>query len=365
MALNQQLVNISTRHQVFLMRLTGGEIRKFEPFLSELRENILSRLISSNLTDFNRERMEAFLGLINDLQEGIYNRYISQLDSSLMDIGASEADFELRALDRVTLSEFEFVLPASTQIETAIRLRPLSVGRDGAGKLLESFIDGWKQSSIDLVNGIIRQGWFEGQTVAQMASAIGGRDGVINTRIRRANEAIVRTAINHASNMARTITWEANKGIVKGWRFVAVLDSRTTIECSSIASLDRVYPIGRGPIPPRHPGCRSTAIPELDDRFNLDRSTGLQASKGADGGAQVSADMSYYDWLKNQPREFVEDAIGKTRADLLLSNRLTAKQFADFQLNRRFEPLTLEEMIAKDKRLNLGLADILTGGGNG
>lgn len=355
MALNEQLVNIAARHAVFLQRLTGGEVRKFEPIIEQLRSGILERLARENITEFSRGRLELLLADITQLQQSLYGSYTSELNQSLFDIASSEADFEVRALSSVVNTDIDFVLPSTSQLRTALTINPLSVGRNGAGKLLEPFINDWVQSSIDTVNGIIRQGWFEGQTISQMSQAIGGRDGVLNKQIRRANQAIVRTAINHASSMARTLTWQENDDIVKGWRFIAVLDSRTTIECSSIASLNRVYDVGRGPMPPRHPGCRSTMIAELDGRYSVDTSVATQASKGASGGKQISADMSYYEWLKTQPKAFVENTIGVERARILLSGKLTAKEFADLQLNRRFEPITLAEMRELDQRLNLGL----------
>jgi hypothetical protein len=58
--------------------------------------------------------------------------------------------------------------------------------------------------------------------------------------------------------------------------------------------------------------------------------------------------MSYYDWLKTQDREFVADAIGKTRAQLFLDGGLSADQFAKLNLGRNFEPLTLVEMRERD-----------------
>jgi len=40
-------------------------------------------------------------------------------------------------------------------------------------------------------------------------------------------------------------------------------------------------------------------------------------SRGADGDAKyVPADMTYYEWLKTQPKEFQDDVLGKTRGKL-------------------------------------------------
>jgi SPP1 gp7 family putative phage head morphogenesis protein len=351
--LNQGLVNAHTRHFTYLQRVGTSEFNRFLSILDELQEGILARL-PGDLTDFSRARLNQQLKALADFQTTIYDEYLGGFNSRLSQLSQSEAVFEASALRGALLanSSFEVAAPAISQILSAVRLTPLAVGSNGAGKLLKPFIGDWKKSQIETVNGIIRQGWAEGQTINQMASGV---KSSISGQTTRTAQAIVRTSINHASQMARSITWEANDDLVIGWRFWAVLDSRTSQECSSIASMNKVYPLGRGPLPPRHPNCRSTTVPELNQKYAIDDSVFSQASKGAKGGAQVSARLSYYDWMKTQPREYVLDTLGPTRGKALLSGKLSSTEFARFNLNARFEPLTIEEMIAKDKKLNLGL----------
>jgi hypothetical protein len=58
----------------------------------------------------------------------------------------------------------------------------------------------------------------------------------------------------------------------------------------------------------------------------------------------VSANETYYSWLKKQPVEFQREAIGPKRAKLLRSGGLSAQRFAELNMGRKFQPLTLEEM---------------------
>lgn len=80
--------------------------------------------------------------------------------------------------------------------------------------------------------------------------------------------------------------------------------------------------------------------PELIDKYQPLTKGATRASK--DG--PVSAKETYYGWLKKQPREFIEDTIGKERANLLLNGGLSAEQFAKLNLGRNFKPLTLAQM---------------------
>jgi len=67
------------------------------------------------------------------------------------------------------------------------------------------------------------------------------------------------------------------------------------------------------------------------------------ATRPAEGGP-VRANTSYYAWLKRQPRGFQEEVLGKTRAMLFREGGLSAQQFADLNLDRKFKPRTLDEM---------------------
>ena len=350
---NESLVNAQTRHFIYLQRVGTQEFNEFAKILKELEKGILARL-PGDLTEFSRTRLNKQLNELRRFQNDLYDVYIARLNGTLEEIALSEARFEQSILKSAILpaSTFETTLPALNQILTALKVTPLAVGKKGAGKLLKPFIDDWKASQIESVTGIIRQGWFEGQTINQMANGV---KDAISGQTKRTAEAIVRTSINHTSQVARTAVWEENDDIIVGWTFLATLDSRTTQECSSIASMKKIYPINKGPKPPRHINCRSTSIPELDSRFAIDESDFTQSSKGASGGKQVAADLSYYDWMKTQPKDFVIDTLGPTRGNLLLSGKLTSTEFARFNLNARFEPITIEEMKLKDKRLNLGL----------
>ncbi len=352
---NESLVNAQTRHFVHLQRVGTSEFNKFSKILNELERGILSRL-PGDLTECARTRLIKQLAELRNFQDELYDSYIARLNNSLTTLAEAEADFETNILKQAILSSstFETTVPAVNQIMAALKTSPLSVGNNGAGKLLEPFINDWKKAQIEAVNGIVRQGWFEGQTINQMVSGV--KDS-IQGQTKRTAEAIIRTSINHVSQVSRTAVWQENDDIIIGWTFLATLDSRTTQECSSIASMNKIYPIDKGPKPPRHINCRSTSIPELDSRYAIDDSNFTQSSKGATGGKQVNADLSYYDWMKTQPNDFVIDTLGPTRGNLLLSGKMSSTEFARFNLNARFEPLTIAEMRAKDKKLNLGLFD--------
>ena len=344
----QQLTEIATRHQVWLERNKAHEANQFASFLIEIDRSIRERLSNPEITSFTRSRLERLLASTENELAKIYDRYWEQLKGNLIDLAQYEAGFEARSLNQA-VPNFETVIPTETQIITAVTSRPLSVrGADG-GKLLEPFIKDWSAVEVKRVSGAIRQGFYEGQTTSQIVQLIRGtrankyKDGILEISSRNAR-AVTHTAVQHAASQARQRTWESNPDLVRGVRWVSTLDNRTSQQCRSLDG--QVFPVDKGPRPPIHVNCRSSMVSVIDPEFDFLDAGSTRASVGPAGGGQVDANQSYYEWLKKQPREFVETAIGKKRAQLFLEGGISAERFAELNLGRNFEPLTLEEMRA-------------------
>lgn len=91
--------------------------------------------------------------------------------------------------------------------------------------------------------------------------------------------------------------------------------------------------------------CRSTVVAVT--RFSaLFAKDATRASIGDAGAQQVRADLSYYDWLQQQPAAFQDKAIGPVRAKLFREGGLSIERFSELQLDRNFSPLTLVQMKA-------------------
>jgi len=93
-------------------------------------------------------------------------------------------------------------------------------------------------------------------------------------------------------------------------------------------------------MPPRHWGCRSTSIPMLKGQ---DKLFGQRSS--IDG--PVDANLSFSDWLRDQPGDVQDDILGATRAELFRSKKIQVDRFTDSRGN----VLTLDELKRKDKAL--------------
>lgn len=349
MATPQALIDAVTRNAVYIERLKAGEVRKFEKFLREIDKSIRDRLSGGELTQFSRDRLERLLVGVHSMLGEIFARHYAGLVRDLLELANYQAEHEAGMITAASAEpdNIEFVIPAPAQISAAVFAAPLSVRGPDGGKLLEPFIKDWSKAEQDAITGAIRQGFFEGQTNAQIIQKIRGtkangfRDGILSATSRHA-ESITRTAAQHAAMTARMETLKENEDIAGAYRWVSTLDSRTTAPCRSLDG--EVFKFGKGPVPPLHINCRSSVVADLDDGYKWLSEGRTRASNGPTGKGQTDGEETYYQWLKRQPAGFQDETIGPQRAKLLRDGGLTAEEFARLQINKDFKPITLQQM---------------------
>ena len=339
------LINIDTRNQVLLERVKEGEHKKFEPFLKRIEKDVRVRLASEGETITSKKKLNALLSDVTSLQKSIYDDYNNQLALDLGDVALQQSKFEAASYNKVVV-DFEATIPSANQALTAVRVNPMQLQNFSGKQLLEPFIKDWSSTQTQLVNNAITQGFYQGQTNAEITRRIRGtkannfNDGEL-AKVNRSNRTIVRTAVQHSSTQARVLTMNQNKDLVKKYQWVSTLDSRTSDQCTALDG--RRFNVGDGPLPPIHPNCRSTITPVLSEKFDFLDKGATRAS--VDG--PVSTKETYFSWLKKQPVNFQDDAIGVSRSKLLRNGGLTSDEFARLSLNRNFEAMTLSEMQKK------------------
>jgi len=338
------LVDILTRRQVTIQRLSAGQIRLVDRFIRRLDERIRAKLALSELTELQRSRLLERLEAIESSLALVLGAFQGDLFSALGDIAQDEAQFNGKALNFA--AAFESVVPAPSQIRAAIFAQPMSMRGPGGGMMLRPFVREWTRQQVEAVTNAIRLGVAQGDTNAQIARMIRGTaaqkyaDGILAVTKRHA-DTIVHTAVQHVATVARMETLQANSDIVARVQWVATLDNRTCVRCGALDLVE--FEIDKGPRPPLHPRCRCTVTAVLKDQFAALQRGRVRPSVGPDGAEQQAGTLKYYDWLKRQPAEFQDFAIGPTRGRLLRNGGLTSDRFAQLQLDKRFMPMGLDE----------------------
>lgn len=342
------LTNIAVRHQVFIERFKTSEAADFATAFDALNlatRGVLADLKTPNLSDLSRTALTKVLRELKGLNMEVLDAAKTGLFENLEKLSAYESGFEARSFGSISAS-VRLTEPKAKDAFNYALAKPLSVN----GDLLKTFLDGWSEGEVDRVNGTIQKAWAEGWPVDKLTTVLNGTkklnyaDGLIGfpgstaASMRRNARTVARTSIQHVASASRMATWEANADVITGYRWVSTLDSRTTQTCRSLDG--KLFELGAGPVPPIHMGCRSTTVAEVDPSLDfLDEG----ATRSSDVG-YVSADLSYYDWLKMQPAEFQDEAIGKSRGILFRKGGLTTEDFAALNIGRDFHPLTLSEM---------------------
>lgn len=350
----EHLINVATRHQLHLERLKAQLSREFIAQIdktAEIVKQLLTGLEVDTLDQLNQKQLKALIADLTRQQRELFNKASEALLRQAEELAGYEADFEVNTLN----DGFENIAIQSVAAKKAYqRARRLPIA--ATGELLEPFIKDLSDREVKRLNNTVRASWAQGLTVNETVRQLIGtkarryKDGKLNITRRNA-EGIVRTSIQHVSSTAREQVWLDNSDVLSGYKWVSTLDGRTSTQCRSLDG--RIFEVGKGPKPPIHINCRSTVVAELDQRFKFLSEGRTRASK--DG--PISADLDYYDWLGKQSPGMQDSVLGAERGLLFRKGGLTKKRFAELQLNKRFEPLSLAEMrklepLAFDKAFN-------------
>lgn len=201
---------------------------------------------------------------------------------------------------------------------------------------------GW--SSITLaekkrIEQVIRSGIAKGLTEKEMAVMI--RKGHVTDITRVQSTGLIQTAITSVRAQTDHEVYKANDKILKGWQYVAVLDSRTTPLCAHRDG--HVYPVGdTAHLPPAHWRCRSTSVPIVKSYTELANSESLRAIRKRNFDELTPEQIAYYDgqsplkesynsWLLRQNesvqlRHFGNDS---NKLSLFNSGQLTVDKFTN------------------------------------
>ncbi len=155
-------------------------------------------------------------------------------------------------------------------------------------------------------------------------ASLRGADGVTQTS-RNHVDTLIRTALTNIAMNGRGAYADANREALTTEQFVAVLDGRTTQMCRSLNG--KRFPIGTGPRPPLHMGCRSMRVIVLPE----------------DVGGPAWEPEVYDAWIRRQPDMVKVELLGATRK----ARAVDGAAFKDYGSR----PMTLKQVRASAARL--------------
>lgn len=361
-----RLTDLLIAHAVYLSRYTRSQawksVKLLNRSLSKLQGELASRLIKIeerglDVGPATTKRVNAQIKEIRAIIDDAYSPVNATILDDLRELAEDEASFAVKAIKTSkksvtddlkassggggrqsgTLSpvkpgrkptinlevQFPTNSPAPTMVKAIVDTNPMS------GKHLKSWADKLSSDTKDAVESAIRDGLSQANTNDQIVRSIIGTkankyaDGIIQGS-RNSIDAMVRTAINHVHNVAAQLSYAENEDVIKGWKYLSVLDAKTTRFC--IAHDGKKYKLGQGPIPPNHVRCRALCQPiTLTMReLGVDVEEATPLTRASMDGP-VAGDTVYETFLKTKSAAFQDKLLGKTLGKAFRTGKLPLK----------------------------------------
>lgn len=333
-------------HQIWLQRNASHEASLVVPFIDDMRKEVRSRVLQFGDDSRTRTNLNAMLKDIDSILSGIAGDWNQLLITDLKDLGAYESEWSAKTM--AANINASFTTPSPEQVWSAIKFNPMQLNDKPVDFM--SWIDGWKEDEVARLTQGVKMGFVQGRTTRDIVKEVVGTGGLADISERNA-KTIVRTAVAHVSNIAREATYDKNSDVIEGYEWVSTLDSKTSAICRGRDGLNFKADAEFRPKPPAHPNCRSTTIPLVSSEFDFLDAGAKRAARGADGGMQVDASTSYYDFLKSQPAAFQDAALGATRGKIFRNAGMTTEEFRSASVDGFGNPLTLKQMAEMDDRV--------------
>jgi SPP1 gp7 family putative phage head morphogenesis protein len=329
----RDLYDATVRQRIALERYSTAQTRKALTFLRDLEKDLVGQLAAMRAGPSTRTQrlrlasQERLLASVRALAGETYTKLRSELTEGMTETAGREAK---AAAARLASAGGSAGLNVATQELTATAAFEIAQARPLRGAPLKDWLDDLGPQQRKRIEQALRISFAEGESLENAMKRLRGATALNE----RGLETLIRTANTHIASTVTEASYEANADIIQGVEWVSVLDSRTTSICQ--ARDGKRWPVGEGPRPPAHPGCRSTTIPVLL-------------------GVERQPRETYGEWLARQGAEEQDDILGPARGRLFREGKLKVDRFVDL----RGKPLTLDELGAT--RAGVELADNAAG----
>ena len=343
MSTKDKIEDAITRHQVFVMRYSQGRERLADEYVEKLIEAVTERL-GADIATVSPARLDQIIAeVVADIETRSTDYEQSVVDEMLEFVGY-QSDFNVNLLDFNV--DTEVVTPALGVLQAAMLLRRMPLEPTKSYTVNEALQEYSKRKSRQIVQ-TVRDGVTLGQTSQEITKNI--KD--LTKLQQRQASTLARTIANYVSIQAREVVMRENADITDSYKWIATLDSRTSLICAS-RDQQIFKESNDSPKPPAHFNCRSTIAPILKDEFDFGADADARRPAVSDTGVkQVSSSTPYETWLRRQSRAFQTEVLGVTRAKLFREGRISIGRFVDAQgatltldQLRKLEPIVFEDL---------------------
>ena len=344
--------------QTALIRYAEGQAKTINPVLLAIIDYLTTRIPKEGELITTKKDLDQ---LIKDVTARLDKEFTGWENGQFLpmfkDVIETELEFDQSATEAI-VDDYTATVPPVKKVESAAFLNPLVINTGAEAVMFDKYIKDWKPYQINRVIGTIRGGFATGMTTQQIVRDICGtksakyRDGALN-KTRADIQGMVHTTVQHLSATAKAEFAHENDDLIIGVRNIATIDVSTTAQCK--ARDQEVYLFSKYgknyPKNPFHRRCRTTQVYEFSSEYDFLKEGRKRPAVFEGKAEQVGGTRQYYDILKNQPAAVIDDALGKTKGKIFRNAGLTAEEFKKASVDQLYNPLTIEEMAAKNKKI--------------
>ena len=330
---NQLIAELEVARSLLHERIKNGLSKKVAKFYDDMITDLQAQILKKKNVTNNLAQT------ISDLKQSLKT---PDLRKDFLTLAQNEQDHLLGYNELAGFNLFSSVLPEAS-IERLVDSAQLE------GATVKAWNNGLSADQKKRLERELKIGVSLGETTPMLAQRIAH----VLEKNKRDATAIALTGAGAIVSEIRQAFFEANAGVIKCYKYQAVLDTRTSELCRAYDGLiwDKDYePIGhnfpfRKPRVNTHFNCRSTIIPvtkswdELGAR-GMDEASGRTRSSM---NGYVPQDMTFNDWLKTQSPEVIEKTLGKGRAELFMQGKITMRDL----ITQQGRSVNLEDLVKK------------------
>jgi SPP1 gp7 family putative phage head morphogenesis protein len=356
--INERFLDFQVAQQIRWLRFSNEEGKQIQRMLARSDSELARQLAKTN-GPYTKARIEAVRLQLTSIINDTHDRIAKSSKKAVSNVIKTAAKVEVGAFKRFLPAGLDVTTPNLGILATQALNRPYN------GAPLSEWMGQLRKSDLNRTWRTVLDGLVSGTTTDDLIRQVVGTKGLrykdgVREATRRGAQAYVRTAITNAANEGRQGVWENNEDLIKGVRWVATLDTKTSPICrdrdgqmgpvtdspswSPPAGVARLSPpLAR---PPAHPNCRSTtvAVTKSWRELGIDMDELDEGTRAAMDGS-VPSSMNYYDWLNRQPTSIQKEVLGKGRYDMWKDGNIKPDAFVD----DRGHTLTLAQLRNLDK----------------
>lgn len=303
------------RLQILLERYKASESQSFLRLVTALDNSVKEVFANGELSEMSQVAVSKVVSIVDNRLQVLGSSLIADIEDRLRNFVREQGRMESSLLE----------LPFQSRWENMAFDTPLGLDGVDRGTTASAFINRWWKDIRAKAFGAIRRGAFEKVKNSGLNATIRGtralhyKDGLLDT-IRRSAVGTSNTSIQHLGVAVRELVMQVSG--VRKVMWSAMLESKTCPRCGALDG--RVFEINKGPRAPLHHSCRCIMMP-FNDKTEIVGTT-------------------FFDWLKTKNESTVVASLGHTKARLFLRGGMKSSDFSRLLLDKKFEPLTLDEI---------------------